>query len=163
MDMVHSSAESHASHAISFIAKMIQRISCYEKMLHHQQLIESARDEVREELAKTSGVDTKSLGFVQAEDAFLGALKAKVELLNASQQREKVLEEELRVAKETHKVNLVCLEEHMKADFERQEKEIAELKAKLAKGESRIAKYKNSLKVFPARAVAKYTKGFCLA
>lgn len=36
---------------------------------------------------------------------------------------------------------MVSIEEHMKADFQRLEKENAKLKAQVMKGESRIAKY----------------------
>lgn len=35
--------------------------------------------------------------------------------------------------------------------------------ARVAKGESRVAKLKENLKTFTKRAVEKYTKGFCLA
>lgn len=50
----------------------------------------------------------------------------------------------------------------MKRDFERLEKENVELRDQVAKGESRVAKFKEALKTFTRCAVEKYTEGFYL-
>lgn len=64
-------------------------------MLYQQKMTESVQDKVREEFAKTSGADAEAAGFLAAETAFLGYLKAKVDQLNAAQQTEKIILEDL--------------------------------------------------------------------
>lgn len=148
---------------MSVIAKMIQRITCYEQMLAQKKLTDNAQDEVREELAQTARAEVEAVGFTRVEAAFHVVLRAKVDLLNTVEERERALHEELRVEKETHEADLISLEEHLKVDFERLEQENAMLKAWVAKNKSRISKLKDALKTFTKRAMEKYTEGFCLA
>lgn len=56
-------------------------------MLDQQKMIESVRDEVREELVKTSGAKAEAAGFSRAEAAFLRVLKAKMDLLKLLRRR----------------------------------------------------------------------------
>lgn len=123
IDVVRSLAKHRATQALSIIAKVIQHITYYKQILNQQKMIESIKDEVLEELAKTSGVEVETARFVRAEAAFLGVLKAKVNLLNSIQENERALQEELRAEKEVHEADLIRLEAHLKAHFERLEKE----------------------------------------
>lgn len=151
MHVVLSSAEHRVTQALSVIAKMIQRITCYKKMLDQQRLAESVWDEVLEELARMAGDEAEAVGFARAEAAFLWVLRAKVDLLNVAQEKERTLQKELRAQKETHKENLISLEEHIKTDFQRLEKEKAELKARVVKDESSCLIQGRSADLHPVR------------
>lgn len=60
------------------------------------------RDEVWEQLNLTLGIEDERSSFSAAEDAFLVVLETKTDLLNAAQEVEQKLREELAQEKESH-------------------------------------------------------------
>lgn len=160
MEVVQSSAEHQAMRALSVIAKMTQWITYYEKMLDQQKLNESVPDEVQEELAHTTGAEAEAVGFSRAKVA-LGLYGAKW----ITWIRQKRRRNPFKRSFGWRKVSWGQPNQPQEAsdgDFQWLEQQNAELKAQVVKGESRIAKLKDALKIVTKSAVEKYTEGFCL-
>lgn len=145
-------------------------------------MIESIQDEVQEEFMRTAGYEAEAVEFSAAKTAFLDILKAKVDLLNASQQTKKDLREELREEKESHQNDVINIENHLKSDIQKLKVENAslvalvkacgggeawkrnvELQAQVAKTDARILKFKEGLQKFTRCAIEKFNEGLCLS
>lgn len=128
-------------------------------MLEKQRVMDSAPEKVRVELANTAGAEAETTGPVRGEAAFVGVLKAKVDLLNAAQDIEKDLWEDRKIEQEAHKVDVTNFE----SDIDRRQAENVELKDRLVKGRCPYFQIKDGLHKFTKRVVAKFTKGFYFA
>lgn len=118
-----------------------------------------AQDEVLEELARTSIAEAKSAGFTRAKIVFFGVLNAKIDLLNLAQDTEKGFGEELQVEQERRQADVVSLEN----EVGRLQAENTQLRVRLVKADTQIAKFKDGLQKFTKRAITKFIEGFCLA
>lgn len=127
-------------------------------------------DEVQEKLNRTLRIATELFGFVAAKDAFLVVLKTKTYLLNAAQDIERRLREQLAKEKESYVVDVQNVTTHMAADIERHQlekeallKEKEDLAYRLQATERKFLKVNVAVKVFGEKVVTKFMEDFCLA
>lgn len=103
---VHSGTEERAIKALAVVAKMIERMNLYAQMLSEHKVTEQARGEVEMAMGETLGLEVEVAAFSKAEGAFLAVLKAKVDLLNAAENAQKKLFEDLEKEKISHQVDV---------------------------------------------------------
>lgn len=162
--MVRTSSEQRATQALAVIAKMIQRINLYEQMLEQRWVTLGVRDDVQEQLNQTLGTEAERSSFTVAEHAFLAVLKTKTDLLNAAQDIEQQLREELAKEKENHVVDVQNVKTHIAADIDRLEwekeelqKEKEDLAGKLQATEKKFIQADVVVRVLGQKAVMKFT------
>lgn len=151
---VHSGAEERATKALAMVAKMIQRINLYEKMLSQHQIINQLRCEVEVAFGKAAGTEAEAATFSKTEDTFLSVLKAKTDFIFSAEETKKSLTEALEKEKVSHVVDVENankakndMEEEPKGRIQALEEQLAafevvKLKAENQRLSSNVEKFK---------------------